>query len=344
MRRITKVLGGLLLLALCDAEPCRFSAQAQDTGAQATGAQEAADAKFQLPTSADSWLNSPPLMTDQLEGKAAFLWYFEEGCPRCRERWPAMYEAAKKFEGKPIVFIAVNSGSSREAIQRYVRDVQLPWPVIVDTNRTFEAKSDVGMISLQNIYRGKLLMPDGHLENATFDIEESVPRALAEAKWRVDPAEMPESLKPLWKLVEFGQFLAAAPQLKKAVNAAKPDEKAAAAKLMAAVNVELEKDVVAARAKYDAGNKWQAYKVYNRLSGRFKGYDLPEEVTTRVKELAATDAVKQELQAFKLFETAQKQQGPAALGVLKRIVKQFPDTESGQASQEILSKLDKAEK
>jgi len=298
----------------------------------------AADDKFQLPTAPSAWINSTPITTDMLAGKAAFLWYFEEGCPRCRGRWPEMIAAAKKFEGKPIVFIAVNSGSERAAVQQYVREVALPWPVIVDTDRSFEKKSDVGEISLQNIYQGKLLMPDGQLARASFDIEESVPAALATAKWRVDPAEVPTALKPAWLQIEFGNFAAAAPLVKKSVNASMPEVKAAAEKLLAAVKTELDKEGEAAKASLAAGNKWDAFKAYSFFTARFKGYDLPADATTTLKELAAEEAVRNQLAALKLWDSAQRQTGSATTATLKRILNQYPDTEAAGLAQAALDK------
>jgi thiol-disulfide isomerase/thioredoxin len=298
----------------------------------------AAQEKFQLPTNPQAWINSAPLTTEMLAGKAAFLWYFEEGCPRCRERWPAMIEAAKKFEGKPIVFIAINSGNERNIVQQYVREVALPWPVIVDTDRSLEKKSDVNEISLQNIYQSKLLMPDGRLAGGSFNLEESATAALTTAKWRVDPAEIPSSLKAAWLQIEFGNFAAAAPTVKKNVNAVMPDVKAAAEKLLAAVKAEMDKEAEAAKQSLAAGNKWDAYKAYSFLSMRFKGYDLPSDAQPTLKELAADEKVKNQIAALKLWDSAQRQTAAAAANSMRRIVNQYPDTEAAALAQAALDK------
>src|SRR5215475_14011153 len=80
-----------------------------DWSARRAGAAEAAEL---LPSEAAVWLNSPPLTVDALKGKGVFLWFFEETCPTCRGKWPGLYELARRFEGQPVVFIAVNSGNS----------------------------------------------------------------------------------------------------------------------------------------------------------------------------------------------------------------------------------------
>src|SRR4051794_34821792 len=85
-----------------------------------------------LPNDPAAWLNSPPLTTQALKGKGVVLWFFEEQCPTCRGKWAGMYELAKRYEGQPVVFIAVNSGNSPLEIAQYARDVKLTWPIIVD--------------------------------------------------------------------------------------------------------------------------------------------------------------------------------------------------------------------
>lgn len=86
-----------------------------------------------FPSDPVHWINSGPLTASGLKGKGVVLWSFEEECPRCRERWPGLIESAKKFEGQPVVFIAVNSGSGRSTVEDYARQVKCPWPVLVDT-------------------------------------------------------------------------------------------------------------------------------------------------------------------------------------------------------------------
>ena len=80
-------------------------------GGAATG--QAADDAFRLPDQPAAWVNSPPISLSALKGKAAVLWFYEEQCPNCKKKWPALLAAAKQYEGQPIVFIAVNSGNSR---------------------------------------------------------------------------------------------------------------------------------------------------------------------------------------------------------------------------------------
>lgn len=302
-------------------------------------------AKTQLPSNPAAWLHSPPLTTEMLAGKAAFLYFFEEDCPRCRERWPAIFEAAAQFQGKPVVFIAVNSGTPRNEVQRYASEVGLKWPVIVDTDRSFEKAAGLtNEISLQNIYQARGLLPDGSLQNASTDIAASVPELLSDAKWRVEPAEVPEPLKPAWLQIEFGNFNAASALVKKNLSSPKADVKSGAEKLLAAVVKERDAAIKNAEVADAGGRKWEAFKLYTALVLRFKTFDVPSEVPTKLRELAAEEAVRNELAAGKLWDGVARQISPAAppskaaLAQLQRIVKQHPDTEAARQAQAVLDR------
>lgn len=301
--------------------------------------------KTQLPSNPAAWLNSPPLTTEMLAGKSAFLYFFEEDCPRCRERWPAIFEAAKQFQGKPVVFIAVNSGTPRNEVQRYASEVGLSWPVIVDADRSFEKAAGIeNEISLQNIYQARGLLPDGTLQNASTDIAASVPELLSDAKWRVEPAEVPDTLKPAWLQIEFGNFNAASALVKKNLSSPKADVKSGAEKLLAAVAKERDAAIRSADDAHAGGRKWEAFKLYTALVLRFKTFDVPSEVHAKLRELATDDAVRNELAAGKLWDGVARQLPPgappskSAVGQLQRIVKQHPDTEAARQAQAALDR------
>src|SRR4051812_37123176 len=73
----------------------------------------------QLPGKEADWINSSPLTVENLKGKAVILWFFEEECPKCRANWPNMYKIAEKYADKPVIFVAVNSGTPRKKLEAY---------------------------------------------------------------------------------------------------------------------------------------------------------------------------------------------------------------------------------
>src|SRR5690242_16105341 len=111
-------------------------------------AQQSAPGGLVLPSSPESWMNAPPLSMENLKGKGVVLWFFEEDCPSCREKWPSLLETASNFKGRPVLFVGINSGTARPELERYLGEIKCPWPVIHDPQRTFERACGVKEISL----------------------------------------------------------------------------------------------------------------------------------------------------------------------------------------------------
>jgi len=76
--------------------------------AGSAAAQESPGGEFRLPDQPAAWVNSTPISLSALKGKAAVLWFYDEQCPNCKKKWPALQAEAKKYDGKAILFIAVN--------------------------------------------------------------------------------------------------------------------------------------------------------------------------------------------------------------------------------------------
>lgn len=301
--------------------------------------------EIELPSNPAQWINSPPLSSEMLAGKSIVFWFFEEQCPKCAGKWPDLLSTAKSFEGKPVLFVGVNSGNDRGTVENYVRQHQIGWPVIVDEDRSFEKQSGVGEISLMNIYQSGVLGGDGEFMRTGFDLQQSGERAAASGKWRIDPSAIPPALKSTWQQIEFGQFAAAAPLIKKGLATQNAEVKAGAEKLNSAVLADLNKTLEAAKKSNDTGSKWAAYKGFASIQTKFKGYEIPAEVPDAVKELAASDDVKKELAASKVFDTIQKaaakaytpSQQKSVKGQLERLVKQYPGTEAAQDAAKMLT-------
>lgn len=305
--------------------------------------QESADL---LPSDPSAWVNSLPLSAESLKGKAVVLWFYEENCPKCRGKWPAMYDLAKKYADQPVLFVAVNSGTPRTAVEQYAKGVDLKWPIIVDPSRQFEKRWIDNEISLQNIHQVGLILPSGRKELGRWDdLEGTVQKALEGAQWKIDPATVPQALRPTWRLVELGKYSAAAPLLKKGLVTSNAEVKEAAARVHAIVQEELKTAAEEAEATRQGGDAWQAYRQYETIATTFAGYELPPDVAAAQKELAADPKVKQQLEAAKALEVIQKSfpsaRTPAArkrvISRLEQFVKQFADTEAAEQAQQILA-------
>ena len=119
-----------------------------------------------LPTDKSAWIGSLPFTQKTLNGKVMVLWFFEEGCPKCKAKWRELNSLPVSYKGKPVIFVAVNSGNSREAVADYVRENKVNLAVIADTDRQLEKLGGFGEISLNNVYQVAIMTPDGQLHQA----------------------------------------------------------------------------------------------------------------------------------------------------------------------------------
>jgi thiol-disulfide isomerase/thioredoxin len=334
------LLGCLVVAGFLNAGRPRLAA-AQDS--LATRSEETSAAKLEFPS---VWVNSDPVSLESLRGKGVFLYFYEESCPGCKSKWPGMIETANKYEDEPIVFIAVNSGTSKAQVEQYAQSVQLPWPVIVDTDRSFERKCEVGEISLQNTMQSCYVTAGGELERGDWsDMDGTVRRALAGAKWNVDPAQIPSELKPLWRNLEFSHFADSRPALAKALGSRKPDIKKAAQALSDSVDERIERDLAAADKSKDEGHRLAAYERYGALVEKFPGYPAAAPGVSARRELAKDPALKKEMTTLKQFE---KQRDLAnspkaavrdkAIAAIQRIIDDQPDSEAARLGRELLEK------
>jgi thiol-disulfide isomerase/thioredoxin len=295
--RCWKVVAGAIVVAsLCLAGQARLLAQSPEQ-----------NISLPLPADSASWINSSPLSMASLEGKGALVYFFEETCPKCRAAWPDMMALAKKYEGQPVAFIAVNSGTARAALESYAKQCKVNWPIVVDTSRQLEQAAGVGEISLQNICQVRVITADGKVVPARWDdMEGAVKIALEGAKWQIDPATIPSQLRPAWQAIEFGNYGAAGPVIHKALSSKDSATQDAAAKLAAVVKPKLDAAVSEAKSSLSGGDKWLAFNQFNSIHPRFDGFDVPPEVDEQRKTLAADPQIRGAIQASKKVEMARK--------------------------------------
>jgi len=296
-------------------------------------------------------LNSPPLSKDGLKGKVVVLYYYEEGCPRCREAWPARLKIAQSYKDKPVIFIAVNSGNSSADVASYLQEVNCKWPTIVDQDRSFEKASGLPQpISLQNIYMAMLITPEGDFTPANSQaLNESVDAHLSRAKWKLDPKEVPDPLKLAWQFMEIGNYNQAAAALGNAQKALKDDAgKAAAEKIKTAIMTEYNNAIAPAKEAEAAGNAWTALKGYQVATQQFSSLPETKELKAKITKLSTDPAVAKELKAAKLWNDAQTAARSPNAATQKRaiqqaqqIVRDYPNTEAATAAQAALDSLPK---
>ncbi len=144
-----------------------------------------------------------------------------------------------------------------------------------DVDRTFETEHLKMVISLQNIHQGMVVTPSGDIHQINSDdagLASGATSELPNAKWKMDPKDIPAILKKAWMSLEFGQTSQAVVTIKQALGATDAGVKAAAAKLEVVVKEDLTKRMADAAAKVTANAKWEGYKLYEFVTLNYKPY------------------------------------------------------------------------
>lgn len=220
-------------------------------------------------------------------------------------------------------------------------------PIIVDSDRRLENQFGVGEVSLQNIWAAAILNADGRVTRGNAnDLEAAANQALRGAKWNVDPRGIPVNLRAAWQAIEFGNFAAGAPAVRKGLKSGKADVKEAAEKLNTYAQGLLEEQLASARKAIADNEKFDAYRLYSAVKIDFKGFELPEDLSKTVRELYLDATVKKELAAMKRLDSAKmalsspsQSTRDKARRLLAALVKTDPETQAGREAQAILTQL-----
>lgn len=241
---------------------------------------------FELPGSWQDWLNTPPITSQHVRGKGLVLWFFEEGCPRCRARWPELYQIARRYEDSPVLFIAVNSGTSRAELSRYLQDVKCDWPVLCDVNRRFEKACAVPEISLNNIMQCFIVTPNGKLQQSRWDDVEGAARQAAQsARWNLERGQVSAPMLKVLKYVEFGNYPRAIEQLKQDYQ--KPERQASAKFLVDMVKSRAAEHAQQVRTSLDSARPKESYDRIRQHEWMFRGMPLDKQLAETKATLSA---------------------------------------------------------
>lgn len=304
-------------------------------------------ASLELPGDPSLWINSPPVSLESLRGKGVVLYFFEEQCPRCSGQWPELVRLQSKYADKPVVFVGISSGTDRASMEQYVRRNGVSWPVVLDPTRELERSAGTDQISLQNIMQYRIITAEGQMKSGSWqDVPGTVENALAGAAWRVDPKDIPPTLKPAWQAIELGNFALASAPIKKALTDKKPEVKGAAEKLQVAAEASLAEEIATAQKQADASDNWATFKAFRAIAERYKGYTLPDDFKSAGSALFKDEAVQRELAAFADLEALKKGLASKSPSVyrksfdkLDKVIADHPNTEAASMAAEFKESL-----
>jgi peroxiredoxin len=150
-----------------------------------------------------------------LKGKVVVLEWFNPGCPvvQMHHKAHTMTDTAKKFEGKEVVWLAINSGApgmqghGKETNSKARKDWTLGYPVLLDeagtVGRSYGAKTTPHMFVIDKtgtlVYAGAIDNGSGNKVGDVNYVENAVTAALAGET--VDTAET----KPYGCGVKYGR-------------------------------------------------------------------------------------------------------------------------------------------
>lgn len=204
----------------------------------------------------------------------------------------------------------------------------------------------MGTISLQNIWQTRVVTPKGEMRGADQDPSGVINSLLPQASWKIDPATVPDALKSAWRAVEFGDFQTAAPYIRRYVNSRDEETKAAAAKLNSIIESQMNAQFAAAQEAEKAGRKWEAYKAYDALAMRFRGFDKGREASAAARKLSTDKSIADEVKALRYFQQAQDLAGAKNPGqrrqakqMLEAIAEKFAATEGASMAKALLETM-----
>lgn len=126
--------GIVFALLLCSLVAVPGPARAADRGfLQALGLQ-APGGRVEAPDFLLASLGGGTLRLRDLRGKVVFLNFWATWCVPCRTEMPDMERLFREFGEKGLVVVAVNLLEGRRAVQGFVDDLKLTFPVVLDAD------------------------------------------------------------------------------------------------------------------------------------------------------------------------------------------------------------------
>ena len=95
-------------------------------------------------------LDGATLSLSDLQGQAVVLNFWATWCPPCRAEMPELQAAYEDFGPGGLVVLGVNQGEEQAAVQAYLDELNLTFPVVLDTQ--FEASEIYQVNSLPTTF------------------------------------------------------------------------------------------------------------------------------------------------------------------------------------------------
>jgi peroxiredoxin len=93
-----------------------------------------------------------PSMTvpDDLNGKVTVVHFWTDWCGSCREEMPALETLFGRYRGRGLLIVAVNVGQTRTQVKKFIDDLKITYPVLLDTEG--KTARDYGVVGLPRTF------------------------------------------------------------------------------------------------------------------------------------------------------------------------------------------------
>lgn len=139
---------GVLLLALVFA---LYSSFVKDPNAVKVGSD--------APNFSLEQLNGPEMALSELKGKGVVLNFWGTWCEPCKEEMPALQKQYDQFKDKGLVVLGVNIGESPVAVEPFIQQYGVSFPILLDRQSQITKLYRIGPIPTTFF-----ISPDGEVE------------------------------------------------------------------------------------------------------------------------------------------------------------------------------------
>jgi peroxiredoxin len=289
--------------------------------------------------SGSGWVNADDCDLERFRGKVVVLFFFEGIATNVQALSPGLNELAAKYEGKPVMFLAVSGGHPLSFARDYAASTKLQWPILADPLRETEKRYGQ-KISLANCFWWFVIDPEGKTSSSLGADQRAVEARVAEllprARMVFQDLRIPGELDWAARQIEQGKLVPWIDQ----VFVRGFREKADDATLAMCKRLESGLQALAEEAERDeqAGRPYDAYRKWLRISEVYKITADGKRGREAARKLGSDPQVKKELAARQLYDAIvkaieAKKKDTEIRAIAEQVAllrKQYPQTEAGK--------------
>ncbi|MGF1633226.1 MAG: TlpA family protein disulfide reductase [Phycisphaerae bacterium] len=240
---------------------------------------------------------------EDFAGQVLVLYFYESGCPSCRDMVPVLNEMHARWAAKGVYFIAVGAEDASSKANMYARTTGMQFPVFAD-HVGLLSESFGHQISLRNIRKFDIILPDGQRKRVGLHLTDAdLAAAVEQIPDPIDMETLPPSLAPAVMAMRLNRYEPALKLLDRAARSRNEAQAQAATQLTEAIHAKAKAAVAEADAAAEEGRLAEAFVAYEGVQRRYGRIDgITDHVPGRLSTLRRESDVQFELEARKQYE------------------------------------------